>query len=135
MVIPPTAWKLSSYIDMVRTKIAGNLERSQAFEETYYRNIPVLASPPGFVGSKKQVHPEYTFLGNVRWFQPDSGQPVPYTINPDPGPSGIAPDPNDIAAAAGAWTGVAGCSLTLSYAGISLVATRRPALPNKLRLQ
>ncbi|PYT02460.1 MAG: hypothetical protein DMF60_21315 [Acidobacteria bacterium] len=110
--------ELSSYINMVRTKLASNLARAQAFEETYYRNIPLLATPPGFVGSKKQVHPEYTFLGNVRWFQPDSGQPVPYTINPDPGPGGIAPDPNDIAAAAGAWTGVPGCSLTLAYTGI-----------------
>ena len=109
--------ELSSYIDMVRTKLATNLARSQAFEDTYYSNVPVLAIPPSFASSKKQVHSEYTFLGNVRWFQPDSGQPVPYTINPDPGSAGVAPDPNDLAAAAGAWTGVAGCSLTLSYAG------------------
>lgn len=109
--------EISSYTDMVRTRLAGNLAQAQAFEETYYKNIPVLASPPNFVSSKKQVHLEYTFLGNVRWFQPDSGQSVPYTINPDPGPAGIAPDPNDIAAAAGAWTGISGCSLSLSYSG------------------
>jgi hypothetical protein len=109
--------EVSSYTEMVKAKLAGNLARAQAFEETYYRNIPVLATPPSFVSSKKQVHPEYTFLGNRRWFQPDTGQPVPYTINPDPGSGGIAPDANDLAAAAGAWTGVPGCSLTLSYAG------------------
>ena len=112
--------ELSAYTDLVRTKLAGNLARAQAFEETYYRNIPMLASPPNFVSSKKQVHLEYAFLGNVRWFQPDSGLAVPYTINPNPAGSGapqVVPDQADIAAAAAAWTGVPGCSLTLSYSG------------------
>jgi hypothetical protein len=112
--------ELSSYIDLVRTKLAVNLARSQAFEDTYFKNVPVLPAPPNFVSSNRQVHPEYAFLGNLRWFQPDSGQPVPYTINPNPGGSGasqLVPDSNDISAAASAWMGVPGCSLTLSYAG------------------
>ncbi|MEK6406224.1 MAG: FG-GAP-like repeat-containing protein [Acidobacteriota bacterium] len=109
--------ELLAYAEMVRTKLAVNLERSQAFEEAYFKNTPVLASPPGFVRSKHQLQPEYTFLGNRRWFQPDSGQPVPYTINPNPGSPAVVLNPADIAAAAGAWSGVPNCSLNLSPSG------------------
>ncbi|MEK6288874.1 MAG: FG-GAP-like repeat-containing protein [Acidobacteriota bacterium] len=109
--------ELLAYAEMVRTKLAVNLERSQAFEEAYFKNTPVLASPPGFVGSKHQLQPEYTFLGNRRWFQPDSGQPVPYTINPNPGSPAVVLNAADMAAAAGAWSGVPGCSLNLTPSG------------------
>lgn len=109
--------EISAYTELVRTRLAVNLGRSQAFEEAQFKNIPVLASPPGFVGSKHQLQPEYTFLGNRRWFQPDSGQPVPYTINPNPGSPQVILNPADIAAAAGAWSGVPGCSLNLTSSG------------------
>jgi Putative Ig domain/Matrixin/Ig-like domain from next to BRCA1 gene len=113
--------EISSYIDMVQNRLAANLDRSQAFEEKYFKNVPVLATPPGYVSSKKQVRPDYTFLGNVRWFEPDSGQVVPYTVNPTtstvPGAPQVVVDPNDVAAAANAWSVVPGCSLRLSYSG------------------
>jgi len=114
--------ELSSYTDMVRTRLAANLDRSQSFEEKYFKNVPILSTPSGFVSSKKQVKPDYTFLNNLRWFEPDSGQPVPYTFNPNPSstpgvPSAVV-DPNDVAAAANVWSVVPGCSLRLSYSGI-----------------
>jgi len=113
--------EISSYLNMVQNKLGANSERSRTFEETYFKNIPVLPRPPGFVNSRNQVRPDYTFLGNVRWFQPDSGQAVPYTVNPNPttisGAPQVVVDPNDVAAAANAWSAVPGCSMRLSYAG------------------
>src|SRR5215831_7389584 len=41
--------EVSEYIAMVRSRLKANLRQSRMFEQTYYRNVPKLASPPGYV--------------------------------------------------------------------------------------
>ncbi|HVG19972.1 MAG TPA: hypothetical protein VNI02_13055, partial [Blastocatellia bacterium] len=110
--------ELSSYLEMVRDRLAANLDRSRAFEETYYHNIPKLASPPDYYRGRGDIQPMFTLISPsnpARWPEPDSNQPVSYTVNPDGAPNGQII--NDVAAAANAWSVVPGCALRVSYSG------------------
>jgi hypothetical protein len=115
--------ELSAYTDMVRSRQVANLEAARAFEEKYYRVVPVHSQPPEYkqVSSVAGFSPEFTFLGNARWFEPDTGQPVTYTVNPvassGTGFPPLAVPESDVAAAANAWSVVPGCALRISYAG------------------
>jgi hypothetical protein len=116
--------EVSAYTAMVRSRLAANIKQSRKFEQTYYSSVPTLASPPGYVSDSKkgEVHPEFNlFNPPIRWFEPDTGQPVTYTLNPhasgDPGVPPLVVDPADIAAAANSWSTVSGCSLNISFAG------------------
>ncbi|HXG67445.1 MAG TPA: putative Ig domain-containing protein, partial [Blastocatellia bacterium] len=109
----------STYIKMLREGIAANLERSRIFEETYYRNIPMLMQPPEYQerADKGAIEPQYTFIGNppVRWFEPDAGQPVVFQVNLDQAP--FPQTMEDINAAMAAWSNIAGCSLRIVNGG------------------
>jgi hypothetical protein len=115
--------ELSAYTKMVREKVAANEERSRRFEATYYGGVSVLSRPHEYDGatSSGEVSPQFTFLGNARWFEPDSGQPVTYTVNPTPssvpGFPPLSVPAADVAAAANAWSVVPGCALSVSFAG------------------
>jgi len=114
--------EVSAYISMVKNRLAANEKPSRRFEQTYYSNVPTLASPPGYVSeSGGEIHPEFNLFNLARWFEPDTGQPVPYTLNPhastDPDIPPLVVDPADIAAAANSWSTVQGCALRVSYAG------------------
>ena len=116
--------EVSAYIAMVNSRLAANVKQSRRFEQTYYSNVPTLASPPGYVSDLEsgEIHPEFNlFNPPVRWFEPDTGQPVTYTLNPnpstEPGVPSLVVDPADIAAAANSWSTVPGCGLHISYAG------------------
>jgi hypothetical protein len=109
--------ELEAYKHMVRNRIEANFERIQEYEEKYYSSAPLFARPPEFDErmSSGQFQPQYTFITNppVRWFEPDTGQPVVFTVNPDGAPaSGIA----DIDASMNAWSTVSGCSLRVQRA-------------------
>ena len=117
--------EVSAYIAMVKSRLAANIEPSRRFEQTYYSNVPTLASPPGYVSDSKEgeIHPEFTLMNPpARWFEPDTGQAVPYTLNPhastDPDIPPLVVDPTDIAAAANSWSTVQGCGLHISFSGI-----------------
>lgn len=116
--------EVSAYVAMVKSRLHANIKRSQKFEQTYYRNLPTLASPPEYVADSKgrEIQPQFTLLSPpARWFEPDTGQQVTYTINPNPSPDPEVPplvvDPADIAAAANSWSTVQGCALHLGFAG------------------
>lgn len=116
--------EVSAYIAMVKTRLAANVKKSRRFEQTYYSNVPALASPPGYVSdsTSKEIHPDFAlFNPTARWFEPDTGQPVTYTLNPhastEPGVPSLVVDPADIAAAANSWSTVSGCALNVSFAG------------------
>ncbi|MEW6211010.1 MAG: putative Ig domain-containing protein [Acidobacteriota bacterium] len=104
--------ELDDYRAMVLARLAANLERAEAFEEKYYSDIPVLARPVEFDEkvSSGGLHPQYTFITNppVRWFEPDSGQPVLFTVNPDGMPAGGL---TDLDASMAAWSSVPDCSM------------------------
>jgi hypothetical protein len=119
--------EISAYTAMVRNRLVTNSEPSQKFEQTYYRNIPTLASPPEYIRDPngKGIHPQFTLLSPAaRWFEPDTGQPVTYTLNPNPADPVEDPQipqlvvaPADIAAAANSWSTVQGSALRINYAG------------------
>lgn len=116
--------EVSAYVAMVKSRLDANVKQSRHFEQTYYSNVPTLASPPGYVSEAKsgEIHPEFNlFNPPIRWFEPDTGLPVPYTLNPhasdDPGVPALVVDPADIAAAANSWSTVPGCALHVVYAG------------------
>ncbi|HEX8089664.1 MAG TPA: putative Ig domain-containing protein [Blastocatellia bacterium] len=104
--------ELAAYTEMVRGRLAANLERARKFEETYYRNISVLARPlECSLDSGRVIQPMFTLLSAppARWFEPDNGQPVAFTINPDGAPNSQIID--DLTAAMSAWSTVTGCSM------------------------
>jgi len=116
--------EVSAYSAMVRERLSANANQSLRFEQTYYRNIPTLASPPGYSRNSEgnDVSPQFALLSPpARWFEPDSGQPLTYTLNPHPsGDPNVPPlvvDPGDISAAANSWSTVQGCALHLTFAG------------------
>ncbi len=114
--------ELSAYVRMVRERLAANWERSVKFEEQHYSGVPVMSEPSEYDGivQKGGLEAQFTLLGNFRFFQPDSGQPVPLSVGTAPPGAGIPIvnlNPNDMAAAGGAWSNVSGCSLQLSYTG------------------
>jgi putative Ig domain-containing protein/matrixin/Ig-like domain-containing protein/S-layer family protein len=115
---------LSAYTEMITAKRVNNQDASRSFEARYYRGIPIKSKPPEFaeVSSKGDVSTEFTLLGNVRWFEPDSNQPVVYSVNPhppdDPSVPQLTVPQTDVAAAANAWSVVPGCALRIAYSGL-----------------
>jgi hypothetical protein len=115
--------ELSRYIRMVRNRLAANWERSIKFEAEAYANIPLLGEPPEYrsIADKGEVSVNFTFLGPFRFFEPDSGQPVAVSLNPNPssdqGVPQVTLNSADVVAAGNAWSNVSGCALQMSYSG------------------
>jgi hypothetical protein len=112
--------ELSEYTAMIRSRLAANADRVRQFEETYFRDAPMLAEPPEYQGiiKKGSIQPRYSFLSPVepaRWFEPDSNQPVIFHINPNEAPNPQTTD--DINAAMNAWSILPGCSLRVVNGG------------------
>jgi Matrixin len=83
---------------------------------------PIVETPPEYIDDAAQnpsigeVTPQYTFLGTYRWFEPDTGQPVVYRINPASPPiagGGVS----EINQAFAAWTNVQTTALVLQNGG------------------
>jgi hypothetical protein len=112
--------ELRAYREMVRVSLAANMARSQEFDQRAYGGIPVLAEPIEFasLAGSGAVEPQFTLLGNYRFFEPDSGQPVQLWFNPNPPvepPANL--NVNDVIAAGNAWSNVSGSALVINYAG------------------
>jgi hypothetical protein len=112
--------ELAAYTEMVRGKLAANLQRSQEFEERYYHGANVLARPPEFTSKSKagQIEPQYVFLSPSsppRWFEIDSGQAVTFSVNTD---KAFDSQPvADVQAAMNAWSTIPGSALRVAYGG------------------
>ncbi|HJQ25209.1 MAG TPA: putative Ig domain-containing protein [Blastocatellia bacterium] len=116
--------RLADYRRVIRSRLAANRERAEAFEAANYASVPCLAEPREYAGavSRGEMRPQFTLLypvKSVRWFEPDTNQPVTFYINPDqaPNPQVIA----DVGAAMTAWSNIAGCRLRLVNGGASNV--------------
>lgn len=115
--------ELRAYRSMVKERGAMNQEASRAFETKFYTGISVSAQPPEYarISPSGEFSTQFAFLGNVRWFEPDSGQPVSYVVNPTPSSvTGFPPlsvPATDVAAAATAWSIVPGCALRVTSGG------------------
>ncbi|MGA9770240.1 MAG: putative Ig domain-containing protein [Blastocatellia bacterium] len=122
--------ELSAYTRMIKRRLAANSERAVAFEQAHYTGVSVLASPPEYSRSEysrsgRRFQPQFTFITNppVRWFEPDDGEPVVFTVNMDGAPNPQVLD--DITAAMNAWSNVAGCSLRVIAGGTGDVCYAR----------
>ncbi len=108
-----------AYMDMVRARLAANQARSDQFQDTYYRNAAMYARPLEYdvEMSRGGILPSFTTIStaNPRWFEPDSGQPVTFLVNPAGAPNATIND--DITAAMGAWTHVNGSPLQVVIGG------------------
>jgi hypothetical protein len=111
--------ELSSYLAMVRNKLGDNWERSEEFQATYYGDVPLLARPNEYkrVVDEGGFELQWTYIhsSHPRWFEPDSGQPVPFMINTDGAPNPQIVD--DVVAAMNAWSTISGCALRISNGG------------------
>jgi hypothetical protein len=108
--------ELSAYTEMLRGKVAANIESSLALEQQYYSNIPKLAQPPEYkdLVGKGKVQPQWTYIHSAhpRWFEPDTGQPVVFRINSAGAPNGQIT--TDVVAAMNAWSTIPGCALRVT---------------------
>ncbi|HVG22031.1 MAG TPA: NBR1-Ig-like domain-containing protein, partial [Blastocatellia bacterium] len=83
---------------------------------------PIVETPPEYIDDAAQgpspgeVTPQYTFLGTYRWFEPDTGQPVVYRINPTAAPI-AGGGTSEINRAFAAWTGVTTTALVIQNGG------------------
>src|SRR5262249_44573076 len=105
--------ELSAYLRMVRKKVTLNRAESRQYETRYYSGQDMLVQPPDFQDIARRAGPEPQFhlFYNARWFEPDSGTPINFLVNPDGAPSAQISD--DISAALTAWSTVPGCSLRM----------------------
>jgi hypothetical protein len=114
---------LRRYIRMVRNRLAANWQRSLQFDAEVYANKPLFAEPTEYrsIAGKGDITPNFTFLGPYRFFEPDTGQPVSFTLNPNPssdqGVPQVVLSSADVVAAGSAWSNVSGCALQMSYSG------------------
>jgi hypothetical protein len=118
--------ELTAYTAMVRARLAINRERAETHEQTYYRDTPMLASPPEYrrEAASGRILPRFSLLppaNPARWFEPDSGQPVIFFVNPENAPN--AETAEDITAAMNVWSTVLGCSLRVVNGGATNTCT------------
>lgn len=86
---------------------------------------PLTLTPPELGTTPTEYHDSFTFLSNppVRWFEPDSGQPVTYLVDSTGDATlGLATSRAAVDAALAAWTNVATASLVLQDAGLTAPA-------------
>jgi Matrixin/FG-GAP-like repeat/Fibronectin type III domain len=89
--------------------------------EAQFEAAPIVEIPPEYVDEPDgDITAQYTFLGNFRWFEPDSGLPVAIRVNTSNSPitgGGIT----EINQALAAWTNVQTTALVLQNGGSTSV--------------
>jgi hypothetical protein len=110
---------LAAYATSLRARIATRKTAGRQQEARYYNNVTLRARPPELLtnGSTPPIQ-EFTLINPnqpPRWFEPDSGQPVVFKINP----SGAfnAQAVNDVIAAMNAWSSVSGSAIRVVNGG------------------
>ncbi len=94
----------SSYVRMVRERLAVNTRRAADFDATYYKGQPVLDRPAEYRPTFG-VRPQWTVYDPVdpsRWFEFDEGKTVIFRYKPDGAPTSQIKE--DLEAAATAWS-------------------------------
>ena len=88
--------------------------------EAQQADTPIVEVPPEYVdddgATSGGVSAQFTFLGNYRWFEPDSNQPVAFRINSAGAPTGSG-GVTEVNQAFAAWTAVQTTALTLQNGG------------------
>jgi hypothetical protein len=118
--------ELSAYTRMIKRRLAANSQRAVEFEQSHYAGVSILARPPEYSRVPgRGFQPQFTFITNppVRWFEPDDGAPVVFTINMDGAPNPQVLD--DITASMDAWSNLQGCSIRVVVGGTGEVCYAR----------
>jgi hypothetical protein len=113
--------ELSAYVKMVRKTLAASLKQSNEFLAQHYSGINMLDQPREYreMSAAGTLQPQfYLFDPAFRWFEPDSGQPVTFFVNPDMAPAGLNIGA-DVAAAMNAWSTAPGTSIRIVNGGTS----------------
>lgn len=99
----------------LKTRIQGALSRDVIASRPIVPLVPL---------KNEREESSFTLLGSpaVRWFEPDSGQPVTMKLNPSASPPGA---PGALWAALMAWMGVSGSSFRFAYGGLTTAAGLR----------
>src|SRR5690349_15691360 len=115
---------LATYTAMVRQRLAINRERVRDFEREHYANVALLTEPAGYHRAAGGAHADFNFITNppVRWFEPDNGVPVAFTVNLEGAPTGAL---DDVAAAMNAWSTVPNCGMRVIVGGTGNVCYAR----------
>jgi hypothetical protein len=112
--------ELDAYKEMVRRTVRENSKRIEEFEQEHYSGVPILARPPEFDSLQQvgKVTPLWTHASPatpIRWFQPDSNQPVVFLINTQGAFHGKAVE--DLEAAMSTWSTASGTGIRVISGG------------------
>jgi len=109
--------KLAKFIKRIKKTLRAKADEVVGYE-TRYENIPIVEVPPEYLDDTAEPQPgaQYAFLGNTRWFEPDSAQPVVLRVNPNGSPIAGGGN-NEVNQAVAAWTNVQTTSLVLQNGG------------------
>ncbi len=107
-------------LDDLRSLVAQDVAASKTIYDLVPHQIPVEYTR--YFEGESSVVPSFVLLYNQRWFEPDSGQAVPFYVNPDNfDPQGAAIP--DLSAAVrdslNAWSTIPNCSMRYEFMGVN----------------
>lgn len=108
----------TEFAAMLRSRISATKTAAAQHETRFYGIQAVRERPQEITGGGLGPAPNFTFINPnqpPRWFEPDSGQPVIFKINPSGAPTSTIV--NDVSAALNAWSNVSGSGLRASNGG------------------
>ncbi len=110
---------LTAYLQMVRSRVLTNRQKSLDHESRFFRNVRMRAVPNEVLNlSSQPTIQNFTFINSTRpprWFEPDSGQSVVFKINTSGAPNSQIV--NDVNAAMSAWSTVSNSALRVTNGG------------------
>lgn len=115
--VGPEAYRDEMPLDELRGVVARVASKSLPLVDPELSQVPVEYDRP-FEG-ESEVIPSFTLLNNQRWFEPDTGEAVPFYANPTNftnGPDGTLQ--SAVQDALAAWSNIDGCSFRYTYAGV-----------------
>jgi putative Ig domain-containing protein/matrixin len=109
--------EFSALAQTIRERVAAYRKRSAQFQVQYYSGVPLLSNPPEYqpLADRGALQAQFTTFSQTqppRWFEPDSGQSIVFSVNPDGAPNPQVFD--DVSAAMNAWSTVPGSTLAVS---------------------
>lgn len=112
--------ELGDYRRRVRRLVKATRERFEQFERQAFRDVPLRPEPVEYAGLAltDTLETQFTFIRPshpARWFEPDDGEPIVFTINPDGAPNPHILD--DMTAAMNAWSNVEESALRVVNGG------------------
>ncbi|MEO6725983.1 MAG: putative Ig domain-containing protein [Blastocatellia bacterium] len=109
---------ISNYAEMLRGRIAATRAAAVKHESRFFAGAALRSRPAEMSAGSNPPIQNFTLINGSyppRWFEPDTGQPVVFKINPAGAPNSTII--NDMLAAMNAWSNVSGSSLRVTNGG------------------